>query len=126
MTSLDLVNSVHRNAKTLSFAPFVTMTAEKLSCLRPKHVSLFKKYDGREGLANDTILAVENSLHQADVDNLNVPMLDCLKNIIDKASSGRDYKLHAWVRHLVTQGSTRALYGPQNPFNTQAVEDAFW
>ena len=126
VTSLELVNQIQRNAKTISFSPFVTMTAEKLSQLPQEKVSLFKKSEKREGCAADTISAVEGALRQADLDEMMPSMLDTLKDSIDKLSLGEPTDLHAWVRHCITIGSTRSIYGPQNPFHDKAVEDAFW
>lgn len=104
------------------------MTAEKLSSLSPEQVEMFKKRDGQAGLAEETITGVEASLKQSDVDELNVKMLDSVKSIIDDIPVGHlsHCKLHAWVRHAITQGSTRAIYGPNNPFNDQSIEDSFW
>lgn len=128
VTSLDLVKSIQRNPKTLSFLPFLTMTADKLSSLQPEQVQLFEKHQGRSGLAEDTIVGVEASLRQANVDALNVPTLDCLKSMIDQVllSGNGHVKLHAWIRHVITRSTTKAVYGPEDPFVDSSVESAFW
>ncbi|KAL9121512.1 MAG: hypothetical protein Q9187_001932 [Circinaria calcarea] len=128
VTSLDLVSSIQKKSKAFSFLPFLTMTAEKVSGLPPEQVKLFTKHQGRTGLAEDTITGVEATLRQADVDALNVPMLECLKSMTDEVmlSGSGHCKLHAWLRHLITQSTTKAIYGADNPFDDLAVESAFW
>ena len=126
VTSLELVNQIQRNAKTISFSPFVTMTAEKLSQLPQEKVSLFKKSKEREGCAADTISAVEGALRQVDLDGMMPSMLDTLGDSIDKLPLNEPIELHKWVRHCITIGSTRSIYGPHNPFHDKAVENAFW
>ena len=128
ITSLELLTSVQRNSKTLSFLPFVTLTAEKLSEVPVEHVKLFNAHNGNDGLAHKTVEATEASLRQKDVEDLSVPLLECLNAMMDGLLEvGNDrHKLHQWTRHAVTQGATRAIYGPYNPFNQRAVEDAFW
>ncbi|KAI1171882.1 cytochrome P450 [Nemania sp. FL0916] len=34
--------------------------------------------------------------------------------------------MYAWLRAVITTATTRAIYGPMNPYNDQVVTDAFW
>lgn len=104
------------------------MTAEKLSSLQTEQVKLFEQHEGRKGLSVDTINGVEATLRQADIDDMANSLTSRMKEIIDDipASQGRPIKLLAWVSHIITQASTRAVYGPKNPFYDSAVEDGFW
>ncbi|MCJ1405113.1 hypothetical protein MMC11_008339 [Xylographa trunciseda] len=127
VTSLDLVNSVHKNYATLDFTPFVKTTAQKLSGLQPEHLKLFDKHDGREGLSEATITGIEAALKQSDADDLSVPILKEIVPVMEAVTSQTGpCKLHASLRHMVTLSSSIAFYGPQNPLNSREVEDAFW
>ena len=129
VNSVPLISAVHRNSKTLSFAPFVKVAAERLSGLG---TDVTKHFDGDEehpGLSQEIIRDVERALlHGQEGIDLNLCMIEHLKEYQDDSniSDGKAHYFLAWIRHIVTQASTRAVYGPLNPIADQEVEDAFW
>jgi hypothetical protein len=34
--------------------------------------------------------------------------------------------LARWLRNTITIATTNSVYGPQNPYKDQSVQDAFW
>lgn len=129
VSSLPLISAVHRNSKTISFTPFIKLAAERLSGLDKEALKQFDQDKQRLGLSLDTVKAVEHALHpDRDGASMNLSMLTHLKDLLDEAAMGKDkpQDLLALVKHAITQASTRAMYGPLNPFLDKEVEDAFW
>ena len=129
VNSLPLISAVHRNSKTISFTPFVKLVAERLSGLGKEALTHFDKDEHRLGLSVDTVKATEQALHpDRDGASMNLSMLTNLKDLLDEASVVKDkpQNLLAWIKHAITQASTRAVYGPSNPILDKEVEDAFW
>lgn len=129
VSSLPLITAVHRNSKTISFTPFVKVAGERLSGLRKEKLKLFDKDEQRLGYSLDVVKAIEHALHpDRDGGDLNLVMLTHLKDLLDEASTAKNESkgLLSWVRHAITQASTRAVYGPLNPFLERDAEDAFW
>lgn len=129
VSSLPLITAVHRNSKTISFTPFVKLAGERLSGLNKEALRNFDKDEERLGYSLDVVKATEHALHpDRDGGDLNLVMLTHLKGLLDEASTAKNepQDLLAWVRHAITQASTRAVYGPLNPFLDQDAEDAFW
>lgn len=126
---MPLISAVHRNSKTISFTPFVKVAAKSLSGLNEEALKHFDKDERRLGLSLDTVKATEHALHpDHDGAALTLAMLTHLNGILGQASMEKDEPqvLLAWVKHAITQASTRAMYGPLNPFLDKDVEDAFW
>lgn len=129
VNSLSLIKAVHRNSKTISFTPFIKLAGERLSGLNKEALEKFDKVEDQLGYSLDVVKAIEPALHpDRDGGDLNLVMLTHLKDVLDEASiAGNDSQdLLAWAKHAMTQASTRAVYGPLNPFLDQDVEDAFW
>ncbi|MCJ1248352.1 hypothetical protein MMC30_005569 [Trapelia coarctata] len=129
VSSLPLISAVHRNSRTISFTPFVKLAAARLSGLGQETLKHFDKDEQRLGLSLDTVKATEHALHpDRDGASMNLSMLTHLKELLDEASMVKDEPQHllAWVKHGITQASTRAMYGPLNPFLDKDLEDAFW
>ncbi|MCJ1251260.1 hypothetical protein MMC30_008491 [Trapelia coarctata] len=55
-------------------------------------------------------------------------MLVHLKELLMEPTSSQRQprKLHAWIQHVITQASSRSIYGPLNPLDEEEVEEAFW
>ena len=105
--------------------------AESLSGLKPHELSVFDRDEtwevNKEGLRAATL----RSFHAAfgpgtGSEDLQISMLTHLKSILDEINSSRAHtsNLYTWVRHTISQATTRAIYGQTNPFADEAVKNA--
>lgn len=135
VTSPELVTAVSRNAKSLSFNPFIAEIAARLT--RPEEKARAILNDnlngehGQWGYALDLHdLTVTALAPGKDLDLMTHTMLT--QSAAHLQTSAAEFeqgsiKLYAWTRHLFTMCSTKALYGSCNPFDSQPeLEKAFW
>ncbi len=83
---------------------------------------------GGGGINNKVIHAMHPALLGPGLDKMNETMIKNLKVSIDELEVKKvvTFDLHAWCRHAITVASTDAVYGPQSPYKSKEVEDAFW
>ena len=88
--------------------------------------------EGDWGITMETQAAIHGALQPgADVDSMNRTMFrqvaKSLNRIDLNTSSGHTrVKLMKWLREIVTDATTTAAYGPENPYHRREVYDAFW
>ena len=94
---------------------------------------VFDRDDARVGYEDGLSVATLKDFRRAlgpgaGSENFQTSMLNHLKSILDSIDTSRTNKvdLYAWVKHTVTQATMRAIYGPDNPFREQTIEDALW
>lgn len=131
VTSPQLVNAVNRNSKVLSFNPFIAQ--------------LGKRITGHDEATSQTVqhnLTGENGTgYVIEVHDGTVTALAPGKNLetmtetmlreawiyLDKLKDDHEIDLFTWTQHMVTLCSTRAIYGPENPFNRDPkLLGSFW
>ena len=113
----------------MSYLPYVKMAADRLSGLEPAMLECFDGDEKRPGLSVDTIGDVEHALlSTSEAAELSSQMLIHLNQLLDEPSSehGRPRKFMAWIQHVVSRASSRAVYGPLNPLGADDIEEAFW
>ncbi|KAL8709343.1 MAG: hypothetical protein Q9220_005936 [cf. Caloplaca sp. 1 TL-2023] len=135
VNSPDLISAVQKNAKVLSFNPFVSFMSPKIfDCGEEGMRAINENIDGEKGpwgLLVDTSRGMHNALAPSDsLDWMTRTMLDKMQSFIDPLEAGEkgmEIDLYKWVRTAFTVSSTEAVYGPKNPFNhIPGLEDAFW
>ena len=135
MTSPELVAAVSRNSKSLSFNPFIAEIGVRLTQPdEPTRAIINDNLNGERGQWGYVMevhdLTVTALSPGKDLDFMAHTML--IQTALHLQSSDGEFakgpiKLYAWCRHLFTLCSTRALYGPGNPFSIQPeLEEAFW
>ena len=134
VNSLDLVNSVQRNWKTLSFTPFVAFFLKTL-CKPSKIASdivdrnIFAE-DGPWGLFSDTHNAVYQALAPGPgLDELFASVVAYVSASLDELLGAGDevvIDLYGWIHQIITLASTNAVYGCQNPFKDTGTRSDFW
>ena len=61
------------------------------------------------------------------LENMIEPMLREVTTYLEALKQNNEVDLFVWTRNMVTMCSTRAIYGPENPFNKNAYyKDLFW
>ena len=129
VNSLPLISAIGKNSKNISFIPFVKMAAERLSGLGPAALEQFDGHDDTPGVALETIHRVEHALlSRSEAAELDSKMLVHLEELLVELQSSpqQPRKLLSWIQHVITQASTRAVYGPLNPLRSDETEEAFW
>ena len=129
VNSLPLFSSVSKLSKKLAFTPFVKVMSERVAELAPESIAKFEDPHTGEGVSRDTIEAMRSAIQgKKDSAELECAALKHIEELLHGVSGqvGERTKLFAWVRHVITQANTRAIYGPLNPFQQPGVEDAFW
>ncbi|CAO1603593.1 hypothetical protein XANCAGTX0491_007175 [Xanthoria calcicola] len=134
VNSPDLIAAVQKNAKALSFDPFVSFMSPKIFDAGDEANAIIDdNIDGEKGqwgLLHDISRGMHNALApSSSLDWMTKTMLTKLEEHIEPLRAGTDVgmDLYKWVRKAITVASTEAVYGPKNPFNHDAgLEDAFW
>ena len=124
-----LVSAVQRNSKIISFDPFLTGAAKRMAGITGKGLKLLQeKQAGGGGINEDVIHAMHPALLGPALDTMNQKMISGLCSSVDALSSNEEspLDLHAWCRRSITAASTRAVWGPQNPYESEDLQSAFW
>ena len=127
VTSPSILLSIQRNKKSLSFDPFISMTAERMVGIRGPTLELIReKQSGGQGLTQTIIHAMQPTLIGAPLDRMNERMTRLLRPLVDELASTTTIDLYGWCRHAITVASTNASYGPLNPYKDANIEESFW
>ncbi|KHO00583.1 Cytochrome P450 [Metarhizium album ARSEF 1941] len=120
--------NIPKHAKTLSFRPFLQITARKHGDASDK---TYEIYGG--DLTDRLSHAVRSSLAPGShLDEQNLRMGKRVLLEVDDllgrgaASGAQSIRLLEWTRHLVVQASSCGVYGDQHPLLDPEVEGAFW
>ncbi|KAL8656292.1 MAG: hypothetical protein Q9226_002711 [Calogaya cf. arnoldii] len=138
VNSPDLIAAVQKNAKALSFAPFVSFVSSRVFDAGDEaNAIIHDNIDGEKGnwgLLYDISRGMHNALapSTSSLDWMTKTMLTKMEHYIMliepvAAKDHVEINLYQWVRKAMTVASTEAVYGPKNPFNHKPeLEDAFW
>ncbi|OGM48315.1 putative cytochrome P450 oxidoreductase [Aspergillus bombycis] len=129
ITSPDLLPSVRHSRSTMSFDPLFTAMAERAGGIRKPGLQLLREEErGGKGLAKKTVDVMRPALLGNKLDHLNEQMIHVLKPIVDQVASipTRSLDLYEWCSEALTVASTDAIYGPLNPYKSEAIRRAFW
>lgn len=133
ITSPELVSAVNRNAKTLAFNPFIAQLGKRITS-HDQATSLIVQHNLNGENGSGYVLEVHDGTMAAlapgkSLEEMTLAMLQevsiCLTALDNGGSDEIDF--FAWTRKTVTMCSTKAIYGPENPFNKYPeLERAFW
>lgn len=131
VTSSDLVSAVNRNSKALAFNPFIAQLGRRITGHDEATSQIVQhNLNGEQGPGY--VIEVHDSLVAAlspgkDLERMTEAFLWEVSMILEALDSEKEIDLFAWTRHTVAISSTRAIYGPENPFNKNPnFVDAFW
>ena len=132
VTSPELVSAVNRNSKSLAFNPFIAQLGKRITGHDEATSKIVQhNLNGDEGPGY--VVEVHDGLVASlapgkALEKMTEAMLHEATRYFDALESDNEIDLFLWLRSAVTLCSTRAIYGPGNPFNkdpTRRVE-AFW
>jgi hypothetical protein len=129
-----LIQSIQKQPKTLAFPPIEAKFASRVcGSSKEGHAILMKNVNGDEGdwgLSMETYSCMRAALAPgAGLDAMNRAMFQNIAaSIDDLRTTDKVVKLGLarWLRNTITIATTNSVYGPQNPYIDQSVQDAFW
>ncbi|KAI9676944.1 MAG: hypothetical protein M1817_006783 [Caeruleum heppii] len=129
VNAASLVAAVQRNSRIISFDPFLTAAANRMSGIEGDGLKLLQETkSGGGGINNKVLHAMHPALLGEGLDTMNRKMIVNLKKSLDdlKLQEHSPFDLHAWCRHSLTVASTDAVYGPLSPYKSKEVEKSLW
>lgn len=128
ISSPELMLAAQRNHKTISFEPFLEITAKNLASINdPKSLNLLREEAaGGHGLGNKILHAMVPALTGKPLDTLNMQMTRLIRPLIDQLGETRTLDLYKWCKEAIVCASTDAAYGPLNPYKDPGVVAAWW
>ena len=130
VTSPDLVSAVNRNSKVLAFNPFIAQLGKRITG-HDEATSRIVQHNLNGENGSGYVIDVHDNLVVAlapgkNLEEMTEAMLKEAWTYLDKLGDN-ELDLFAWTREMATMCSTRAIYGPQSPFNRNpAYTTAFW
>ncbi|KAI0451595.1 cytochrome P450 [Xylaria acuta] len=134
VTLPSLVAACDRQARVISFAPYVVDFARRILVTSQHGIDLLSKdlleENGPVGLRPETLKAISNSLMPGEsLEELTRGILEHVSSFLESPSNigeGKDVHLFHWTRQFLSLASTDVMYGPKNPMRNSKVMDAFW
>jgi hypothetical protein len=131
VTSPELVSAVNRNSKALAFNPFIAQLGKRITGHDEETSRIVQhNLNGEEG--SGYVIEVHDGIVAAlgpgkGLEDMIEPMLRETATYFEVLENDYEVDLFAWTRKMVTMCSTRATYGPENPFNKNThYIDMFW
>ena len=131
VTSPDLIAAVNRNSKSLAFNPFIAQLGKRITG-HDEATSRIVQHNLNGEHGPGYVTEVHDGIVAALIPGTNLENMteQYIREVIarlDSLETDKDIKLFAWTRDLVTLCSTRAIYGPENPFDKNSkFVDLFW
>jgi hypothetical protein len=134
VTTPALIQSIQKQPKILAFPPIEAKFSSRVcGSSKEAHGILMTNVNGDGGdwgLSMESYAAMRAALAPGqDLDVMNRVMIQNIAASVDDLSTaGKPVKrgLALWLRNTVTIATTNSVYGPQNPYKDQTVQDAFW
>lgn len=129
VNSSKIVRAVQRNAVTIWSEPVLTEAARRMSGIDSDGVRLLQATGNKDhSVQKDIVHAMGPALLGAALDKMNLTMANNLLKVMNQlmGCDGEHLDLYLWCRKVVTVASSKAVWGPLNPFDDQSVESAFW
>lgn len=124
-----MVQAVQRNYKTIWSEPVLTTAAHRMAGVNAEGVKFLKDSEsGGKSISKDVVHAMQPSLLGSALDEMNQTMANNLCTSVDEMVTvdGKSLDLYLWCRRAVTVASSKAVWGPLNPFDDPDVEAGFW
>lgn len=135
ISSPELMNSLHRMPKTVSFwfmeAQFTVLlggfskrSADNLTAnLSPASQNSSLLIEGLK--ATQQAMSPQGGVEEMSRAAAKV-MTQRLDALVKPESEQKHVDLWAWVQHEITLATTESVYGPANPYQDERVETGFW
>ena len=125
------INSLKSQSQSYSFNPFIAQLGKRITGHDEATGKIVQhNLNGEQG--SRYVIEVHDGIVAAlapgrTLENMIKPLLEEASTYFDALVKDNEVDLFAWMRQLVTMCSTRAIYGPENPFNKNPrYSDSFW
>ena len=131
VTAPHLVSAVNRNSKALAFNPFIAQLGKRITGHDEVTSQIVQhNLNGEDG--SGYVIEVHDGIVAAlspgkNLEDMMVPFLKAVSTYLEALEKNDEFNFFAWTRQLVTMCSTRAIYGPENPFDKNpSFNELFW
>ncbi len=131
VTSPHLLTALNRNPKAIAFNPFIAQLGKRITGHDEATGQIVQhNLNGEQGPGY--VIEVHDGIVAAlapgrTLENMIKPFLGEASTYFEALVKENEVDLFTWMRRMVTMCSTRAIYGPENPFNKNAkYSDLFW
>ncbi|KAH6686665.1 cytochrome P450 [Plectosphaerella plurivora] len=119
---LHLIPLIQKASKTLSFRPFLQISAKRFGGASAVTQELYTEaFADGFGEVMKTTLAPGPHL-----DEQNLRMGAEVINQLNKLTKMKEVCMLEWTRHTIVHASSFAVYGDGHPYSSPEVKDAFW
>ncbi|KAI1342685.1 putative cytochrome P450 [Xylariaceae sp. FL0016] len=135
VTRPGLIQNVQKMYKTLAFPPIEAKFASQVCGTSPEAQAILAKNvngdEGDFGLSMESYHGMRSALKpESQLDDMNRVMIHEVAKSLDslqpKESESRTIGLYGWLREAITTATTRAVYGPMNPYDDEDIANTFW
>ncbi|KAK4175218.1 putative cytochrome P450 E-class, group IV [Triangularia setosa] len=134
ISSSDLIQSIQKQHRAFSIDPILMKFTTIISGGSKEADKILQRNvhgeDGDYGVAQESHVVFKEGTKPANIDDMNRDMLNdvasCLGLLEPPAGQAKRIKLYSWLRTTLTSATTKAVYGPLNPYNDKSIADAFW
>ncbi|OKL60389.1 hypothetical protein UA08_04239 [Talaromyces atroroseus] len=135
VTQPELIQTVQKQHKTLAFPPIEAKFACKICGVSPEAEAILNQNvngdHGDFGLSMESYAAMRDALRPGShLDDMNRLMIQEVASSLDllqpAKGESRTVGMYSWLRETITTATTRAVYGPMNPYDDKSIADAFW
>lgn len=132
VTDPELVNAVNSSSKVLAFNPFIAQLGKRITGHDDATSRIVQKtLNGENGpgyvteIHDGTVAALGNP---TNIENMSRTLLSEFSSHLDQLKQEHEISLFAWTRRVMTQCSTRAIYGSANPLDggSEKLDQVFW
>ncbi|KAI1103911.1 cytochrome P450 [Jackrogersella minutella] len=131
----DLIQTIQKQHKLLAFPPIEAKFASTVCGASLEAQAILDKNvngdDGDFGLSMESYAAMRAGLKPgSQLDDMNRHMIQEIAKSLDllqpRKGESRKIGMYGWLRGAITTATTRSVYGPMNPYDDNAIADAFW
>ena len=135
VTDPALLMAIQKMPKIFSFWAMEAKLSNSLAAPSKEAAAIMvenvSRDDGEKSMFIDGMRFTHEAVRLGEsLDDMNQNMADALRQSIrqldDFSSEEKAFDLWVWIKHAMTQASTQAIYGPDNPFRDPKVEQGFW
>ncbi|KAI6084949.1 putative cytochrome P450 [Hypoxylon rubiginosum] len=133
VTKPELIQQAQKQHRALAFPPIAAKFATTVVGLSKEGQAILTRNlngdEGDHGLSMETYAAMHAALHPGPaLDDMNRAMLAEINKSLNELApvDKKQFGMFTWLRDNLTLATTRAVYGPQNPFDDKEIRDAFW
>lgn len=131
VASPALVNAVYRNSKKISFNPFIAQLGKRMTGHDEATGQIVQhNLNGENGpgyvmeVHDGTVASLAPG---KNLEEMTQAFLKQVSPYLDALANDGEVNLFEWTRNMVTRCSTRAVYGPDNPFShDETLIKSFW